>query len=73
MDSEGNMIYSPPFVKTLTVCFVFVIDETHNQGSFQGLDMTFPIDNSFSGCYKDRQSCVDNDFPSEVNSDYYRR
>ena len=33
----------------------------------QGLQLTFPIDNSFSGCYKDRQSCLDRDLPSEVD------
>ena len=34
--------------------------------SLKGLQMTFPIDNSFSGCYKDRQSCLDRDLPAEV-------
>ena len=34
--------------------------------SLKGLQMTFPIDNSFSGCYKDRQSCQDRDLPAEV-------
>ena len=33
---------------------------------FQGLELTFPIEDSLLTCYKGRQSCVDNDLPSEV-------
>merc|ERR1712062_654895 len=50
LDSEGNMIYSLPFIKNVT-----------------GLQLSFPIDNSFSGCYRDRQSCLDKDLPTEID------
>jgi len=32
-----------------------------------GLKMSIPIDESLSGCYKDRESCVNKDFPAEVD------
>lgn len=32
-----------------------------------GIPMTFPIDNSLAGCYKERESCVNKDFPAEVD------
>ena len=28
--------------------------------------MTFPVDNTFSNCYNNRKSCVENDFSAEV-------
>ena len=36
----------------------------------QGLELTFPIEDSLLTCYKGRQSCVDNDLPSEVSTSY---
>ena len=33
---------------------------------FQGMNMSFPINNSFSSCYNDRKSCVERDFSAEV-------
>ena len=35
--------------------------------NFQNFEMTFPIDDSVMTCYKERTSCVENDFPKEVN------
>ena len=29
--------------------------------------MTFPVDNTFSDCYKNRKSCVERDFSAEVS------
>ena len=48
--------------------FIFILADTAvwHIHSLKGLQLTFPIDNSFSGCYKDRQSCLDRDMPSEV-------
>lgn len=34
----------------------------------EGLELTFPIEDSLLTCYKGRQSCVDNDLPSEVET-----
>ena len=34
--------------------------------SLQDLKLTFPVDNSLLTCYKDRESCVRNDLPTEV-------
>jgi hypothetical protein len=33
----------------------------------QGLDLTFPVEKSITSCYKDRETCVKNDFPSEFH------
>ena len=47
---------------------ITAIDMTQTETELlQGLQLTFPIDNSFSGCYKGRQSCLDRDLPSEVD------
>jgi len=32
-----------------------------------GLEMRIPIDESLAGCYKERESCVNKDFPAEVD------
>lgn len=33
----------------------------------EDLKLTFPVDNSLLTCYKDRESCVRNDLPTELN------
>jgi len=33
----------------------------------EDLKLTFPVDNSLLTCYKDRESCVSNDLPTELN------
>ena len=31
------------------------------------MNMTFPVDNTFSDCYKNRKSCIEKDFSAEVS------
>lgn len=38
----------------------------------QGLDLTFPVDNSLQGCYNRRASCVNNDWGAEVTTNHYK-
>ena len=37
----------------------------------QDLKLTFPVDNSLLTCYKDRESCVSNDLPTEVSKNTF--
>lgn len=43
-------------------------DDLTTRLHLQGLDLTFPVDNSLQDCYRERQSCVEGDIVEEVHN-----
>ena len=65
--------YTLPYTSTSTYYRTLScpLENTHNftqqyNIKFQNFELTFPIENTILTCYKERTSCVENDFQTEV-------
>ena len=65
--------YTLPYTSTSTYYRTLScpLENTHNLTQqynikFQNFELTFPIENTILTCYKERTSCVENDFQTEV-------
>ena len=65
---DGRVMFASETINKLTVSILpNQIKHSFSSGLFKGINMTFPIDNTFSDCYNYRKSCVEKDFSAEVS------
>ena len=65
---DGSVMFASETINKLTVS-ILTNQRKHSDSLrlFKGINMTFPIDNTFSDCYNYRKSCVEKDFTAEVS------
>ena len=68
--------YTIPYMDKYLVSKIFYFTSKINYHFLcafcQGLDLTFPVDNSLQECYNRRASCVNNDWGAEVTTNHYK-
>ena len=62
--NSGFFLSSPLFKVKLMKCY----EEKYLITPPQDFELSFPVEDSLLECYKERDSCVNNDFPEEVKS-----